>query len=117
MTGPLHLTPAAQEAADRLAQARRDMRHGHHTRTRTPAAAAAATDQVAGEPPVRHRSGGQLGAALLGHLLRDGPLTTADLAGRVDRTQDRTHAALRRLKARGLVTRTRGGRHTTWAAT
>jgi len=116
---PLGHTPIVQEVVDRLAQERtrrlirEAIQRGHERAARL--AAHPGLDQ-----PVRpgHTGGrkGELADALLNALRDQGEQTTRQLADRVGRTIYDAGKSLRKLEARGLVTRDRASRDNVWRA-
>lgn len=109
MTGPLHLSPAAQDAADRLRHRRAAQQHQQrlHAQREREAALKAARDQ--------HQA--PLGDRIHTALLLDGPATCTQLAERVEATPHATRKALLTLETHGRAThRMRDGKTRVWEA-
>ena len=125
---PLGHTPIVQEVVDRLAQERtrrlirEAIQRGHERAARLaahPGLDSTDTDLLF-DQPVRpgHTGGrkGELADALLNALRDQGEQTTRQLADRVGRTIYDAGKSLRKLEARGLVTRDRASRDNVWRA-
>lgn len=115
---PIGHTPAAQEVVDRLAQERtrrlirEAIQRGHERAARL--AAHPGLDST----DTGHTGGrkGELATALLNALRDQGEQTTRQLADMVGRTIYDAGKSLRKLEARGLVTRDRASRDNVWRA-
>lgn len=109
MTGPLHLSAAAQDAADRLRQRR--AAHQHQQRLQAQLAREAALQAARDQHQV------PLGDRIHTALLLDGPATCTQLAERVEATPHATRKALLTLETHGRATHRLQGTVRVWATT